>query len=78
MSTILFEINKWSFPCVTSYKKNLHANAGVLRDVGSNPGSGRSLGRGHDNPLQYSFWRIPWTEKSGRLQFAGMQRVGRE
>ena len=35
--------------------KNPPANAGDLRDVGSIPGSGRSPGRGHDNPLQYSY-----------------------
>ena len=34
---------------------NPPANAGDLRDVGSIPGSGRSPGRGHDNPLQYSY-----------------------
>ena len=34
--------------------KNLFANAGDLRDTGSIPGSGRSPGRGHGNPLQYS------------------------
>ena len=32
--------------------KNWPANADV-RDVGSIPGSGRSPGRGHGNPLQY-------------------------
>ena len=32
--------------------KNLPANAGDLRDAGSTPGSERSLGEGHDNPLQ--------------------------
>ena len=30
------------------------ANTGDLRDVGSIPGSGRSPGGGHGNPLQYS------------------------
>ena len=35
--------------------KNPPANAGDLRDVGLIPGSGRSPGRGHDNPLQYSY-----------------------
>ena len=35
--------------------KNPPANAGDLRDVGSVPGLGRSPGRGHDNPLQYSY-----------------------
>ena len=34
--------------------KNLLANAGDTRDVGSIPGSGRSPGRGHGNPPQYS------------------------
>jgi len=33
--------------------KNLPANAGDLRDTGSIPGSKRSPGGGHDNPLQY-------------------------
>ena len=31
--------------------KNLPANAGDLRDVGSIPGKGRSSGGGNDNPL---------------------------
>ena len=34
--------------------KNPPANAGDIRDVGSIPGSGRSPGGGHCNPLQYS------------------------
>ena len=34
--------------------KNPPANAGGVRDTGSIPGSGRSSGRGHGNPLQYS------------------------
>ena len=34
--------------------KNLPANAGDVREVGSIPGSGRSPGGGHGNPLQYS------------------------
>ena len=29
-------------------------NAGDIRDMGSMPGSGRSPGGGHGNPLQYS------------------------
>ena len=39
--------------------KNLPANAGHVRDVGSIPGSGRSSGRGHGNPLQYSCLENP-------------------
>ena len=34
--------------------KNLPTNAGDPRDVGSIPGSGRSLGEGNGNPLLYS------------------------
>ena len=34
--------------------KNLPANAGDVRDMGSIPGSGRSPGGGHGNPVQYS------------------------
>ena len=34
--------------------RNSPASAGDIRDVGLMPGSGRSLGGGHGNPLQYS------------------------
>ena len=44
--------------------KNLSANAGDLRDMGSISGSGRSPGEGHGNPLQYSLLEIPWLEGS--------------
>ena len=33
--------------------KNLPVQAGVIRVSGSIPGSGRSPGGGHGNPLQY-------------------------
>ena len=35
--------------------KNLPANAGDIRDVGSIPGLGKISGEGNGNPLQYSF-----------------------
>ena len=47
--------------------KDLPANAGDIRDVGSIAGSGRSLGRGHGNLLQYSFLENPWAEESDRV-----------
>ena len=34
--------------------KNPPANSGTIRDEGSIPGSERSPGEGHGNPLQYS------------------------
>ena len=43
-------------------------------DVGLIPRLGRSVGDGNGNPLQYSCWKIPWTEKPGGLQFMGQKR----
>ena len=43
----------WGFPGDTS-GKDLPADAGDTRDVGSISGSGRSPGVGNGNPLQYS------------------------
>ena len=39
--------------------KNKPAHGGDAGDVGSIPGSGRSLGGGHGNPLQYSCLENP-------------------
>ena len=39
--------------------KNPLVNAGDVRDAGLMPGSGRSPGEGHSNPLQYSFPENP-------------------
>ena len=35
--------------------KNIPANAGDIRDVGSIPELGRSPGGGHSNPIQYTW-----------------------
>ena len=59
-------------------------SAGHIRDTGLIPGLGRSPGGGHGNPLvailpilhsSILAWRIPWTQKPGRLQSIGLQRV---
>ena len=39
--------------------KNPPANAGVVRDLGLIPGSGRSPGEGNGNSLQYSCLENP-------------------
>ena len=39
--------------------KNLPANAGDIKDVGSIPGVGRSPGGRYGNPLQYSCLENP-------------------
>ena len=43
--------------------KNPPASEGDRRDVGSMPGSGRSPGGGHGNPLEYSCLENPWIER---------------
>jgi len=56
--------------------KNLPANAGDLRDVGSIPGLGRSPGgEGDATHSSILAWRIPWTEDPGGLQSIKSQRV---
>ena len=44
--------------------KNPCASAGDIRDTGSIPGSGRSPGGQHGNPLQYSCLENP-TDRGG-------------
>ena len=44
---------------VTLVIKRPPANAGDIRDLGLIPGSERSHGGGHDNPLQYSCLENP-------------------
>ena len=39
--------------------RNPPANEGDIRDEGLIPGSGRSPGGGHSNPLQYSYLENP-------------------
>ena len=53
------EINIWRASQVALVGKNSPANAGGLKDLGSVSGSGRSPGRGHSNPLQYSCLENP-------------------
>ena len=57
--------------------RNLAANAGDVKDVGSIPG---------EDPLEKEIathcstlaYRIPWTEEPGELQSIGSQRVGQD
>ena len=56
--------------------KNLPANAGDVRDVGSIPGSGRSPGGGHGNPLQYSCLENPMDRGTWQAIGCGVTVVG--
>ena len=45
-------------------KKNPPASARDVKDTGSIPGSGRSPGGGHSNPVQYSHLENPRGQRS--------------
>ena len=53
--------------------KNLPANAGDTKDAGLVSGSGRSLGEGNGNPLQYSYLGNPMDRGAWQLQFVWLQ-----
>ena len=60
--------------------KNPSVNAGDIRDVSSIPGSGRSPGGGHGNPLQYSCLENPmdrgvWLATVHRVAESNMTEV---
>ena len=55
-----------------SVVKNPPSNA---RDVGSTPGSGRSLEKEMATHSSIFAWEIPQTEEPGRLKFMGSPRV---
>ena len=53
--------------------QNQLANARDEGDVGSIPGSKRSLEGGHGNPSSILAWESLWTEEPGGLQSMGSQ-----
>ena len=55
--------------------KKLPENAGAIIDMGLIPGMGRSLGGGHDNPLQYSCLENPIERGAWKAIVIGSQRV---
>ena len=58
--------------------KNPPVIVGDVRVAGSSPGSGRSPGGGHGNPLQCSCLENPLDEEPGGLQSTGPQGVGHD
>ena len=56
--------------------KNLPANAGGTRDVGSIPGSGRSLEQEMATHSSILACKIPQTEETDGLGSMGLQRGG--
>ena len=45
-----------------------------MLDNAGDLGLGRSPGEENGNQIQYSFWRIPWTEERGGLQTMGLDK----
>ena len=66
------QLGCWRASQVVLVVKNLPADVG---DMGSIPGSGRSLEEGRAIHSSILAWRIPWTEEPGGLQFIGLHRV---
>jgi len=58
--------------------KNPPANAGDVRDAGSAPGSGRSPGGGHGNPLQYSCLQNPMDRGAWQATVFRVKKVGHD
>ena len=56
--------------------KNLPANAGDARDMGSIHGWGRSLGVGNGNPLQYSCLENPMDREAWWATVHGTAKSG--
>ena len=54
--------------------KNPSADVGDVRDMGSIPGSGRSPGGGHGNPLQYSCLENPMDRGAWRATVHGVAK----
>ena len=54
--------------------KNPPANAGDIRDAGSIPGSGRSPGGGHGNPLQYPCLENPMDRGAWQATVHGVSK----
>ena len=63
------------FPGGSDGKKKKKKAACSAGDLGSTSGLGRSPGEENGNPLQYLAWKIPWTEKPGRLHGVAKSRT---
>ena len=56
--------------------KNLHANAGDVKDAGLIPGLGRSPGKGNGNPLLYSCLENPMDRGAWWAAVRGVAKSG--
>ena len=72
--TFTFTRHLWASQ-VALVVKNPPANAGDVRDMGSNLGQEDPLEEGMATHSSIPAWRIPWTEDPGGLPSIGSQRV---
>ena len=57
---------------------NMPANAGDIRDALSIPGSGKSPGKGHGNPLQYFYLENPVDRGDWHASVHGVAKIGHD
>ena len=62
------------FPGDTSGKEPPPTNAGGIRDVGLIPGSEKSPGGGHGNPLQYSCLENAMDRRAWQATIQGFEK----
>ena len=69
-----FRFNSLRASQVAQMVKSLPANAGDTRDVGSIPGSGRSLEKEMATHSSILAWETPWTEELGGAIVHGISK----
>ena len=71
-----FRLHNWEIQAsqVVLVVKNPLANERGIKDMGSIPGSGRSPGGGHGNPLQYSYLENPMDRGAWWVTVHGVTR----
>ena len=78
--SLLIQLRIFFFSCISKtvqvalVVKNLLATAGDAREAGSIPGSGRSPGGGHGNPLQYSYLENPMDRRAWQAMVHGITK----
>ena len=79
LSSVVIEKAFWTFLSLSTQDRNnndliLLANVGGVRDAGLFSGSGRSLGVGNGNPLQYSWMENPMDRGAWQASVYGASR----
>ena len=70
-TTVIRHCIRVGAPQLALVVKNLSANAGDLRDVGSSLGQEDPMEEGMATHSSVLAWRIPWIEELGGLQSIG-------